>query len=82
MLTSDMHDGPDGLGPTGEGQLRTIGANCDDCACRRRGRKRTGAGRNRSARRTDGANAGECRLEHFMLTVDMHDCPDGLGLTG
>jgi len=41
--------------------------------------RRGGAGR---VRGTDGANVGECRLEHFMLTVDMHDGPDGLGLTG
>ena len=77
-----MHDGPDGVGPTGQGRLRTIGENCDDCACRLRRRKRTGDGRNGSARRTDGAGVRKRRLESCVLTSDMHDGPDGLGQTG
>ena len=36
VLTPDMYDGPDGVGQAGEGRLRTIDANCDDCARRLR----------------------------------------------
>jgi hypothetical protein len=44
VLTSVMHDGPDGLGQTGEGRPRTIDANCDDCARRLRLLGTTGDG--------------------------------------
>ena len=68
MLPSDVHDGPDGLGQTGEGRLRTIDANGDDFACRLRW---PGAG--------DGV-VGEWRLPNRALIVMCVEEASMLGL--